>query len=69
MNSKLRPRIIPSLLLKEKSLVKTIKYKNHSYIGDPVNTCRIFNELEVDELCFLDIFCTIENKDTVPPNE
>ncbi len=51
----LRTRVIPCLLLRGKSLVKTIKFKNFSYIGDPVNTCRIFNELEVDELCFLDI--------------
>ena len=51
----LRVRIIPCLLLKGKSLVKTVRFKRFSYIGDPINTCRIFNELEVDELCLLDI--------------
>lgn len=44
------------------SLVKTVKFGNHGYIGDPVNTVRIFNELEVDELCFLDIRATVENR-------
>ena len=63
MISKLRPRIIPTLLLKDNSLVKTVQFKKYSYIGDPVNTCRIFNELEVDELCFLDIFCTLEKRE------
>lgn len=48
-------RVIPCLLLKDQSLVKTIKFKNPAYIGDPINTVRIFNQLEVDELIFLDI--------------
>ncbi len=51
----LRTRIIPCLLLKGESLVKTVRFKNPAYIGDPVNTVKIFNELEVDELAFLDI--------------
>lgn len=51
----LRTRIIPCLLLKGQTLVKTRKFKNPNYIGDPVNTVRIFNELEVDELSILDI--------------
>lgn len=58
----LQKRIIPVLLLKDESLVKTIKYNKYQYIGDPCNTCRIFNELEVDELCFLDIFASIEGR-------
>lgn len=58
----LQKRIIPVLLLKDESLVKTIRYKKYQYIGDPANTCRIFNELEVDELCFLDIFASIEGR-------
>lgn len=52
---KLRTRIIPCLLLKERSLVKTVRFKDPAYVGDPINTVRIFNELEVDELAFLDI--------------
>lgn len=58
----LRTRIIPCLLLKDESLVKTIKFKEYNYIGDPINTVRIFNELEVDELMFLDIFASKENR-------
>ena len=51
----LRTRVIPILLLHNESLVKTINFNKLSYIGDPSNTVRIFNELEVDELIFLDI--------------
>lgn len=58
----LKTRIIPCLLLKNKSLVKTVKFKKYNYIGDPVNTVKIFNELEVDELMFLDIFASLENR-------
>jgi len=54
----LRTRIIPILLLKDAGLVKTIKFKNPKYIGDPINAVRIFNEKEVDELVFLDISAT-----------
>lgn len=51
----LRTRIIPALLLRDRALVKTVRFGKFRYIGDPANTVRIFNELEVDELCFLDI--------------
>lgn len=51
----LRTRIIPALLLQDESLVKTTQFKDFVYVGDPCNTVRIFNELEVDELVFLDI--------------
>lgn len=57
-----RPRVIPVLLLKNKGLVKTIKFKKPSYIGDPINAVRIFNDLEVDELVFLDIVATHEKR-------
>ena len=50
-----RPRIIPVLLLKNNGLVKSIKFKNHNYIGDPINAVKIFNDLKSDELVFLDI--------------
>lgn len=59
----LRTRVIPCLQLIDQSLVKTIKFKKYNYIGDPINTVRIFNELEVDELCFLDIRATIEKRE------
>ena len=55
-------RVIPSLLLKNGTLVKTIGFKNPHYIGDPINAVRIFNEMEVDELIFLDITATVENR-------
>lgn len=57
-----RPRIIPCLLLKNKGLVKTVKFKNPVYIGDPINTVRIFNQKKADELIFLDITATNENR-------
>jgi len=50
-----RPRIIPVLLLKGNVLVKTEKFKDPVYIGDPINAIRIFNDLRADELVFLDI--------------
>lgn len=53
--STLIPRIIPALLIDEDRLVKTVRFSNPTYIGDPVNTVRIFNELEADELLLLDI--------------
>ena len=58
----LQTRIIPCLLLKDDSLVKTVNFKKPGYIGDPVNTARIFNELEVDELVLLDISATNNNR-------
>jgi len=50
-----RPRIIPVLLLRDRVLVKSIGFKDHRYIGDPINAVRIFNDLKADELIFLDI--------------
>lgn len=58
----LRTRVIPCLLLRDESLVKSVKFKNYNYIGDPINTVRIFNELEVDELVFLDITASREGR-------
>ncbi len=53
---------MPCLLLKDGVLVKTVKFKNPTYVGDPVNAIRIYNELEVDELVFLDITATAGGK-------
>ena len=58
-----RKRIIPCLLLQNESLVKTTRFKNPSYIGDSINTVRIFNELEVDELIIFDITATINGSE------
>jgi cyclase len=53
---------MPCLLLKDSRLVKTVKFKNPDYIGDPVNAVKIYNEKEVDELIFLDISATVEGR-------
>lgn len=55
-------RIMPCLLYDGKGLVKTIKFKNPSYIGDPINAIKIFNEKEVDELILIDINATKEKR-------
>jgi cyclase len=57
-----KTRVIPVLLLRGKGLVKTVKFKEPKYIGDPINSVRIFNEKEVDELVFLDITATPEGR-------
>lgn len=51
----LRSRIIPTLLIDQGNLVKTVKFRDPSYIGDPLNAVKIFNEKEVDELLVADI--------------
>lgn len=56
------PRIIPVLLLKGKGLVKTVQFKDPRYIGDPINAVRIFNDLKADELIFVDIHASRENR-------
>lgn len=48
-------RVIPVLLLRRNSLVKSVRFRRPSYVGDPINTVRIFNEREVDEIVILDI--------------
>ncbi len=58
-----RARVIPILLLKEEGLVKGQQFKNHQYIGDPINVVKIFNEKEVDELVFFDISATMLKRD------
>jgi cyclase len=57
-----RPRLIPVLLLKDNGLVKSTRFKKHKYIGDPINAVRIFNELEADEIVFLDIDASKKGK-------
>jgi cyclase len=59
----LYPRIIPCLLVRDKGLVKTVKFKDPKYVGDPINAVRIFNEKEVDELMVLDIDATHEKRE------
>jgi cyclase len=57
-----RPRIIPVLLLNKDHLVKSVQFKNYNYIGDPINAVKIFNEMKADELVFIDIAATAENR-------
>jgi len=61
------PRVIPVLLLKGNGLVKSVRFKNHRYVGDPINAVRIFNDLGADELVFLDILATKEKR-TISPD-
>lgn len=57
-----RVRIIPVLLLKQGGLYKTVKFKQPAYVGDPVNTVKIFNEKEADELVLLDFNASLEKR-------
>jgi cyclase len=62
-----RARVIPCLLLSGERLVKTVRFKQPTYVGDPINAVKIFNDREVDELAILDITATPERRD--PPFE
>ena len=55
----LRPRIIPCLLIQDGGLVKTVRFKDPKYVGDPINAVKIFNEKEADELIVLDIDASV----------
>ena len=59
----LRPRIIPSLLIHDKGLVKTVGFSSPKYVGDPINVVRIFNEKAVDELAVYDIDATVRGQE------
>jgi len=56
-------RAIPCLLLHKGGLYKTVQFKKHNYIGDPINAVKIFNEKEVDEIIFLDIDATVKKRE------
>jgi imidazole glycerol-phosphate synthase subunit HisF len=58
----LQVRVIPCLLLKNNGLYKGIKFKDHQYVGDPINAVKIFNDKEVDEIAFLDISATNDHR-------
>lgn len=57
----LPPRIIPTLLLKNKSFVKGSKFRKHSYVGDPLNVIKLFNDLQASEILILGIDAREEN--------
>lgn len=58
----LRPRIIPCLLLRDGGLIKTVRFAEPKYVGDPLNAVKIFNEKDVDELIVLDIDATANGR-------
>jgi len=55
-------RLIPLILIHNGSVVKSIRFTNYVYVGDPINTIRLFNDLEVDEIIVLDIDASKSNK-------
>lgn len=55
-------RVIPCLLLRGRGLYKTVRFRDPTYVGDPINAVRIFNEKGVDELVVLDITATVSGK-------
>lgn len=57
-----RVRVIPVLLIQKGGLVKSVKFKHHKYVGDPINAVKIFNDKEVDEIIILDISATTEKR-------
>ena len=57
------PRLIPCLLLRDGGLVKTIKFSNPKYVGDPLNAVKIFNEKVVDELIVIDIDASVQQNE------
>lgn len=59
----LRPRIIPFLLIHNGGLVKTVRFADPKYVGDPLNAVRIFNEKEVDELVVADMDATVAGRE------
>jgi cyclase len=59
----LRSRIIPCLLVTAQGLVKTVRFAQPTYVGDPINAVKIFNEKEVDELIVLDIEASTRGRD------
>ena len=57
----LRPRVIPVLLIHKNGLVKTLEFGQPKYVGDPINTVKVFNEKHVDEIMVIDIDATVNN--------
>jgi len=62
MNS-LRPRVIPCLQFSGGELLKTRRFKDPQYLGDPINAVKLFNDLECDELVVVDIRATLEGRE------
>lgn len=58
-----RPRIIPTLLIDDRDLIKTVQFGKRTYLGDPVNAVKIFNRKGIDELSILDIGATNNHRE------
>lgn len=56
------PRVIPLLLMRDGGLYKGVRFRDHKYVGDPMNAVRVFNEKKVDEMLFVDIAASRENR-------
>src|SRR5215469_11626303 len=61
--SSLRPRVIPCLQFAAGELLKTRRFKDPLYLGDPINAVKLFNDLECDELVVVDIRATLEQRE------
>ncbi len=59
----LRSRIIPCLLVDRGRLIKTVRFTDPTYVGDPLNAVRIFNEKQVDELMVLDVSASADHRE------
>jgi len=59
----LKTRIIPCILFKDRTVVKSEKFGNFRMVGDPTTIARVFNERNADEMIFLDIIASRENKE------
>ncbi len=58
----LEKRLIPVLLIQNRKLVKSIKFKKHNYLGDPINAVKIFSTKTVNELIIVDIEASRKSK-------
>jgi cyclase len=61
--SDLRPRVIPCLQVSEGELLKTRRFKDPVYLGDPINAVKLFNDLDCDELIVVDIRATLDGRE------
>ena len=61
----LKNRIIPCLDVKNGRVVKGINFVNLKDAGDPVEQAKIYSEGGADEICFLDITASNENRETI----
>ena len=58
----MRTRVIPIVTISEGRVVKTNNFKKPRYVGDVINTVKIFSDLGADEVIILDITSTSQKK-------